>query len=59
MDAAFDHLANTRTSVAVLSDRGERLNDTADIRAAQMVQRGRAKWVTHDPPVIQLLTPIR
>jgi hypothetical protein len=54
IDAGLDCLARQRTAVAVLDADGNRLADTGDWRAAELTRRGKATWVTHDPPVIQL-----
>ena len=55
IQAGLDFLARQRTSVAVRDADGKRLADTADSRAADLVRRGKATWVSQDPPVIQLM----
>lgn len=52
--AGLEFLARHRTPVAVRDADGKRLADTADTRAADLVRRGKADWVSQDPPLIQL-----
>jgi hypothetical protein len=54
IEAALNFVAREKTPVAVRDAEGKRLADTAEIRAADLVRRGKATWVTRKPPLIEL-----
>jgi hypothetical protein len=49
---------NGPTSVAVIDAAGEALAPCAPARARQLVRRGRAWFLTTEPPLIQLIYPV-